>query len=617
LVAVAALTAIVPSPTAVAASPVPAREPAEAPSTATATTDQILVHVRQPVARSTVRALAVDASEAVDTTVTGLRQLASDRSTYIVELDRPADAAELAALTADLEASPGVVWAEPDVRMRPTVTPTDPLYGSYQWDLTAPVTGRIGANLPGAWDLTTGSAAVRVAVIDTGFLDHPDLAGRLIGGYDFVGDPETGNDGDGRDPDARDPGDWVTAEEDAGPVYTGCGVTDSSWHGTHVAGTIGASANNGIGITGINWTSPIVPVRALGKCGGYTSDIIDGLRWAAGLPVSGVPDNPHPARVLNLSLGGDGPCSFSFQSAIDAVVAAGAVVVVASGNEGIEVAYTGPGTGASPANCDNVIAVAATSRTGRKASYSNTGSKVDIAAPGGDSAFDGGNGTIISTLNDGLTTPGSAIYEFYEGTSMAAPHVAGIVSLMLSRNAALSPAEVSSILRSTARAFSPLSGCTTSICGAGIVDAAAAVAAVPAATPGPSPDPSPGSGFVGVTPRRLVDSRVGEPQGAVSVVKQQYGGAAVLQVPVLGVGGVPGSGVGAVALNVTVTGSSGAGFASVFPCGGAVPGVSSVNFGAGQTVANAVVAPVGSGTVCVYSNVMTDVIVDVSGWFAS
>jgi len=306
-----------------------------------------------------------------------------------------------------------------------------------------------------------------VAVIDTGIRPHLDLVGRTVAGYDFISNVSIANDGDGRDADPSDPGDWVLA----GECGTGSTVRNSSWHGTHVAGTIGALSNNGLGVTGVNWNSRILPVRVLGKCGGLTSDIVDGARWAAGLAVTGVPANANPAKVLNLSLGGSGTCSTTYQTAIDVIVAAGSVFVVAAGNSAVNA------SGAQPANCKGVITVAANNRGGDLASYSNFSTTlVKISAPGGETSTQA-NG-VLSTLNSGTTTPAADSYVYYQGTSMAAPHVAGIASLMLSANASLTPTQVLAIIQNTARPFAVGTLCALyNDCGAGIINAAAAVAA--------------------------------------------------------------------------------------------------------------------------------------------
>jgi len=402
---------------------------------------------------------------------------------WVVRLFQALPADQTRALAQLLETDPAVEYAEPDMLMQPMLAPNDTSFASSQWDLKAPSAAIGGANLPPAWDITTGSAGIVVAVIDTGILPHPDLKGRYLAGYDMIGDALIANDGNGRDSDPTDRGDWITSAESsgaaAGGYFRGCPTGNSSWHGTHVSGTIGATTNNGAGIAGINWVSMILPVRVLGKCGGYTSDIADAMVWAAGLPVAGVPANPNPARVLNLSLGGSGSCGSTFQKAINAALGVNAVVAVAAGNSNADA------SGFSPANCAGVITVAATQGAGARASYSNYGTAVEIAAPGG-----GDGNYILSTLNHGTTVPDLSsngwYYEYYQGTSMATPHVAGIVSLMLSANPTLTPAQVLARVQTTARAFPTGTGrdCTTALCGAGIIDAGAAVAAVvvPAST---------------------------------------------------------------------------------------------------------------------------------------
>jgi serine protease len=373
-----------------------------------------------------------------------------------------------------MSALPDVAYAVPDQRLFPVLSPNDPYYvAGDQWDMTDPVGG---IDAPAAWDITTGSPSVVVADVDTGLTNHADLAGRMVSGvlatsgYDFISDVNIANDGDGRDANPSDPGDWVTSAESTNPsgFFHGCPIVNSSWHGTHTAGTLGAATNNSLGVAGINWNSKLLIVRVLGKCGGYISDIADGITWAAGGSVVGVPTNANPARVINVSLGGSGACSPSMQTAITAANNLGAVVVVAAGNSTADVINF------QPANCNGVIAVAATGRTGFKAYYSNYGSLVKISAPGGDDKVDTG---IVSTLNTGTTVPLVDTYAYYEGTSMATPHVTGVVSLMFSLDPSLTPAQALSLLQSTARAFPSGSSCTTSTCGSGIVDARAAVQA--------------------------------------------------------------------------------------------------------------------------------------------
>lgn len=394
-----------------------------------------------------------------------LRTMADN--TYILQVPDRQSEAEMEEIAAKIASMPDVEYAEPDYILFPTLIPNDTYYSS-EWHLFE----TYGINVPAAWDITTGSSSIRIAVIDTGITDHTDLVGRWVGGYDFISDSAIANDGDGRDSNPHDPGDWITSAEASSGYFVGCSIDTSSWHGTHVAGTIGAISNNGKGVTGINWNSPIVPVRVLGKCGGYMSDISDGMRWAAGLSVSGVPANPNPARVLNLSLGGSGACGTTLQNAITAINAAGAVVVVAAGNSAANLDTNSY----QPANCSGVITVAATDRGGDRAYYSNYGSTVEISAPGGE----GGANGVLSTLNTGTTSPASDTYVYYAGTSMATPHVAGVVSLMLSVNPSLTYTDVLQILQSTARTFPAGSGCTTATCGSGIVNAAAAVNAAQA-----------------------------------------------------------------------------------------------------------------------------------------
>jgi serine protease len=368
---------------------------------------------------------------------------------------------------------PEVEYAEPDRILQHTLTPNDPQYTN-QWHYFAPSAGNYGINAPAAWDITTGSASIVAAVIDTGITNHADLSGRTVAGYDFIGNLFVANDGDGRDSDPSDPGDWVAAND----CYVGSPAENSSWHGTHTAGTVGAASNNSLGVAGINWNSKILPVRVLGKCGGYNSDIVDGMRWSAGLAVTGVPNNANPAKVINLSLGGSGLCDVTTQNAVNAITAAGTTVVVSAGNSNANA------SGFTPANCDGVITVAATDRNGSRAYYSNYGSTVEISAPGGAQLFANDPNGVLSTLNTGTQGPVADTYIYYQGTSMAAPHVTGVVSLLYSLNPALTPAQVLQILQGTVTLFPGGSTCNTSICGSGIVNAGSAVAYA-AGTPAP------------------------------------------------------------------------------------------------------------------------------------
>jgi len=383
--------------------------------------------------------------------MTHFRQTA--HGAQVFKLNRRLSTGELEAMASSLRAGdPNIEYVEPDRLMQPALLPNDGYYAQ-QWSLSD-ATGGIRA--PAAWDKASG-AGVTVAVIDTGVRPHADFAAKLLPGYDFITSSSIAGDGGGREADAYDPGDYTAA----GQCGSGTPAHNSSWHGTHVAGIVAASANNGIGVAGVAFGARILPLRALGRCGGYTSDIADAIVWAAGGSVSGVPANANPAKVINLSLGGSGACGSTTQNAINSARARGAVVVVAAGNDNVDA-----GT-ASPANCSGVITVAATGKSGGKASYSNYGSKVTLAAPGGDA----GAG-ILSTYNSGSTVPGSDAYAWMMGTSMATPVVSGVAALMLSANKSLTPDQLANLLKSSARAF-PAS-CAG--CGAGLVDANAAVA---------------------------------------------------------------------------------------------------------------------------------------------
>jgi serine protease len=427
-----------------------------------------------------------------------------------------------AALAAALAADPDVAYAVPDERRRIATVPNDPLYAAGvpgsgpaagQWYLRAPA-GEIASSIDveRAWSVTTGSPAIVVAVLDTGVrFEHPDLppvaaSGNLLPGYDMVASTDVANDGDGRDDDASDPGDWVTEEEkNAGGSFKECDATGSTWHGTLVSGLLGALTDNGAGMASVGRTVRVLPVRVLGKCGGYDSDILAGMRWAAGLNVPGVPINPTPARVLNLSLGGDGSCNAAYRNAVAEVTATGAVIVASAGNS------AGHAVG-TPGNCAGVIAVAALRHVGTKVGFSDVGSNVAIAAPGGNCVnIDPGTPClypILSTGNDGEREPGNPIYSdsfrISVGTSFSAPLVAGTAALMLSANPSLSPARVKSFLQGTSRPFpagpdptvprcvAPFQDatgkfvdqlecqCTAATCGAGMLDAGRAVAAAAA-----------------------------------------------------------------------------------------------------------------------------------------
>ncbi|MFO1326112.1 MAG: S8 family serine peptidase [Rubrivivax sp.] len=426
---------------------------------------------------------------------------------------------DAASLARRLAAHPDVAYAVVDRRWRAFAAPNDPLYAAGpasgrgpavgQWYLHAPDDNlRSSVNAQDAWDWVTGSRSLVVAVLDTGIRsEHPDLSGRVVSGYDMVSDADYANDGDARDSDASDPGSWVTSTEDGntrGPFY-GCGAEDSSWHGTQVSGIIGAAANDGVGMAGTAHGVRLQPVRVLGKCGGDASDILAGIYWAAGVDQPGLPGNRTPARVLNLSLGGESDCSAADLEAVRTITAApyNAVIVAAAGNS------TGHAVG-TPANCPGVIAVTGLRHSGAKVGFSDLGPEVAIAAPGGNCVnIEAGSPClypILTSSNSGTRGPvaGGSIwtdsFEISVGTSFATPIVAGAAALLLSARPEWTTVEVRETLQRTARPF-PTSGsdngpsdptpvpmcrapdgtdqlqcyCSVGLCGAGMLDIGAAV----------------------------------------------------------------------------------------------------------------------------------------------
>jgi len=401
-----------------------------------------------------------------------------------------------------LSARSDIEYAVLDQRRRLHAVPSDSLYTS-QWYLQDAQSSAIAANT--AWDITTGGAGTVVAVLDTGVrFDHPDLQraaqmGKVLPGYDFVSGEGIGsflaaNDGNGWDADPSDPGDWIDSNDTQQNVFSDCEIENSSWHGTRISGLIGAASDNGIGIAGVSWGAYILPVRVLGKCGGYDSDILPAMRWAAGLHVSGVPDNPYPAKILNLSFGSADPCNAAYESVLQELAAIGVTVVVSAGNDG--------GPVGSPANCANTIAVAGIRHAGTKVGYSNLGPDVDIAAPAGNCV--NLTGACLFSLNTtydiGRTIPSGPGYtdqfNLNIGTSFSAPLTAGVVALMHAVNARLTSDQMRTRLQEGARAFPNDSGvpnchvpldptdlqqfecnCTTTTCGAGMLHAPGAVRA--------------------------------------------------------------------------------------------------------------------------------------------
>lgn len=451
------------------------------------------------------RALPVRGGNAL--AVQHLRRLAIGPD--VVRANAPLDRAEAETLMRRLAADPNVEYVEVDRINTISVTPNDSRFGE-QWGYT----GAYGIKATQAWDTTSGAGVV-VAVLDTGITSHSDLNANVLPGYDFVNDATVGNDGNGRDSDASDPGDWVSANQ--------CGYShpaqNSSWHGTHVAGTIAAVTNNAKGVAGTAYGAKILPVRVLGTCGGYDSDIADAIVWASGGSVSGVPTNANPAEVINLSLGGSGACGTTTQNAINSAVGRGATLVIAAGNDNVNV------SGASPANCNNVIAVGANDSAGKRsiwssAQQSNYGALVDVAAPGTN---------ILSTVNTGTKAPSGEGYASYGGTSMATPHVAGVVALVQAvSNPAKTPAQVEALLKST---VTPFPSTPDKPIGAGIVNAQAAVAAAQGGTN--PPDPGTGGTLTNGVPATGVSGAAGSqafwtvtvPAGASNLVIASSGGS--------------------------------------------------------------------------------------------
>jgi len=512
--------------------------------------DKLIVRLRTGKFQVQASAMSADRAQALAKSagagMKALRTLAG--GSHLMQLDGPMTVSEARAVAARLAQDPAVEYAEPNIRFRALLVPNETRFAQWQWNLFAPTTSYTGstgattpavtatatggANLPLAWDYTTGSSDVIVAVIDTGITNHLDLngvaggatytpAGRFLPGYDFVSSANgatlpanfVANDGNGRDADPSDPGDWITVQEKT--LYpTDCAmgetapytVSDSSWHGTHMAGVVAATANNSVGIAGIGWNVRVLPVRALGKCGGDLGDIAEAVRWAAGLPVTGVPVNSYPARVISLSLGGGDTCSAEMQSAVTAAINAGSIVIAATGNDGNLGLI-------APANCSGVLAVTAHTINGENADYANIASTTTpkaemLSAPGGGPPTSLGSGGptdnanwdgyyIFSSVLFGLTSPTSSnasgntgsAYSGFVGTSPATPQVAGVAALLKTLVPDVTPAQIRSFLLTNVRAYPAGSVCATGgtfvgQCGTGLLDAEKALAAAgPLAAP--------------------------------------------------------------------------------------------------------------------------------------
>jgi serine protease len=460
----------------------------------------------------------------------GSRQFAP--SMHVVFLDKTLYGADVAAVLDKLRADPAVAFADVDERRYPHALPNDPLFvptatASGQWFMLTPSAATASSDAAAtdaisAWGITQGSSGTVIADVDTGIrFDHPDLqragfGGRLLPGYDFVGEDLdssnsaplgtylVANDGDGWDPDPSDPGDWIDSTDLKNTQVfpsKNCSAENSSWHGTRVMGVLGAVTNNDAGIAGMTWNPYLLPVRALGKCGGLDSDIIAGIMWSVGLTVfndsgSPVPENPYPADIINLSLGGTGgACPSDYKSLVAQLASMGVLVVASAGNE------SGPVD--IPANCPGVLAVAGLRNVGTKVGYSSLGPEVSIGAPAGNCVNTAAGSpclrSIDTTINEGATTPGASGYtdqiNSNLGTSFSAPIVSGIAALMRAANANLTPAQLIARMKASATPYpqpvtTPVTpqcvngstssvecACTTTTCGAGMANAFSAVKA--------------------------------------------------------------------------------------------------------------------------------------------
>jgi serine protease len=489
---------------------------------------QIIRLTQAQTSEADVSSLSVRAGVAVSRS----RQLTP--SMHVMFLQRTLYGADVDAVLTRLRSDPAVAFADVDERRYPHAMPDDPLFvptatASGQWYMLTPSTATptsdaAATDAVSAWDITKGSSGTVIADVDSGVrFDHPDLlragfdssqagfGGRLLPGYDFVSqDLNAGNsaplgtflianDGDGWDPDPSDPGDWIDSTDLKNATVfpaKNCSTESSSWHGTRVIGVLGALTNNDTGIAGMTWNPYLLPVRALGKCGGMDSDIITGIEWAVGMPINNVPDNPYPADIVNLSLGGTGGgCISDYQSLITQLTSMGVLVVASAGNE------SGPVD--IPANCSGVLAVAGLRNVGTKVGYSSLGPEVGIGAPAGNCVNTTAGSpclrSIDTTTNEGATTPGANSYtdqiNSNLGTSFSAPIVSGIAALMRAANANLTPTQIIARMKASATPYpQPVTtpptpqcvngstssvecACTTTTCGAGMVNALKAVKA--------------------------------------------------------------------------------------------------------------------------------------------
>ncbi|WP_052690494.1 S8 family peptidase [Pseudarthrobacter chlorophenolicus] len=651
-----------------AAAELPLRDPSPRSASAAVPTDQFIVGLKSRGNIASEAAVTAQAARSAAGRVGTAAQYVRATATgaQVVKTGKSLHGAEADTFLAALRSSPDVAYAEPDTVVQATATaPNDPGYPS-QWNLWDDAAG---IRVPGAWDYNSGEGAV-VAVVDSGITYHSDLAANVLSGYDMLSNPGWARDGDGRDPNPQDQGDWASDNQ----CEPGFPASRSSWHGTHVAGTIAAVGNNNNGIIGAAPAAKILPIRAIGPCGGYISDVADSIIWAAGGAVSGVPANPRRAHVVNLSLGGTAACSLTEQNAINFAHNAGTVVVVAAGNSGQ------PAAEISPANCQNVITVAASGVDGARADYSNYGSAVDITAPGGSNMTSENPWTgIVSTSNFGFTVPEGEAYELLQGTSMAAPHVSAIAAMLMSEvGSTYTPDMVKARLKATAR---PLPVACPEGCGAGLVDAAKALAltnqdlpaktVIPAAVTFSDKDGTANDtltvpevqgveyvGFAG----SVLPAGTHAGSGTVSVFARSIPGYTLMaganiqwshtyattfapvagslitvtpfraldtrsssivakdstvSFQVAGRNGIPAK-VSAVVFNLTVAEARSFGFVTAYASGTARPDASNLNFDKGQIVANSVTVPVGAdGKVTLFNRSAgaTHLIADISGYY--
>ncbi len=386
-------------------------------------------------------------------------------ATWAVDFEEPVTPAQAQAAITALKAVPGITDVEPNyistAYAAGPVVPTDPYVKQYQWNIwdyssrgtldgVAWPTGGYSTHATALWPATKGKNVV-VAVLDTGRTAHPQIDGVTVAGYDMISDKYRARDGNARDSNPQDQGDWDSEDQ-------------SSWHGTHVAGIIAAKWDGAKGV-GVAPGVRIQHVRVLGAGGGTSADIAAGITWASGGVVSGTSRNKTPAKVINLSLGGKHACGSMTQRAIDNARKRGAVVVVSAGNSAESASLYGP------ANCKNVVTVAALDEYGQRATYSNYGNTVEVSAPGGEYAD--GYRPILSTWNTGTTKPGTQTWGLMMGTSQAAPHVSAAAAMLYSLG--LRGSAVESGLKKATSPFPkypsfPTYNCTTTRCGAGYLN---------------------------------------------------------------------------------------------------------------------------------------------------